>query len=175
MGEFISNINMRRAATAAAIAVIGPLSASPASAESLAHAKDYRPTPVERVRESNNFNWLSELALLHILLVDEADKNQPAHQQKHRHLTPAQIARREVTPEEFREWSKVNVCEESGNWHVEGDEYRGGLGISNRNWVIFGGLKFAPNAAVATPDEQIVVAEHIQPNPPDQNGCDGGW
>lgn len=91
------------------------------------------------------------------------------------HLTPAEIAAREVTPQEFREWSKVNVCEEGGNWHVSGSEYSGGLGISNVNWVNYGGQFFSQSAANATPDEQIVVAMRIQKNPPDQNGCTGSW
>ena len=90
-------------------------------------------------------------------------------------LTPAQIAANEVSPEMFAEWSKVNICEESGNWYVYGNKYSGGLGISNTNWIAYGGQEFAPNGAEATPDEQIVVASRIQSSPPDQNGCGGGW
>lgn len=91
------------------------------------------------------------------------------------HLTPEEIAARQVTPEEFAAWSKVAVCEEGGDWHVEGSEYSGGLGISTDNWVAYGGEFFAPTGAQATPQEQIVVAERIQPDPPDQYGCSGSW
>ena len=81
-----------------------------------------------------------------------------------------------VTPEQYAEWSKVNICEEGGNWHVIGPVYSGGLGISDANWIAYGGLRFAPNAAYATRYQQIVIAENIQPNPPDQYGCQpGGW
>jgi hypothetical protein len=93
----------------------------------------------------------------------------------HKAPTPAQIAAKEVTPEEFKEWSKVNECEEGGDWHVSGSTYSGGLGISNANWVSFGGQFFSPTGANATPDEQIVVAMRIQKDPPDQYGCGGGW
>jgi hypothetical protein len=86
-------------------------------------------------------------------------------------LTPVQEAERDVTPEERAEWDRVNVCEEGGNWHVEGAVYSGGLGISNENWIAYGGRQFSSSAAFATPDEQIVVAMRIQSYAPDQGGC----
>jgi hypothetical protein len=76
-----------------------------------------------------------------------------------------------ITARDFQEWSRVNICEESGQWHVLGSRFSGGLGISNQNWVAYGGRQFAWNAAYATPAEQIVVAKRIQANPPDQHGC----
>jgi hypothetical protein len=76
-----------------------------------------------------------------------------------------------VTPAERAEWSKVNMCEEHGNWHVHGTEFSGGLGISVSNWIAYGGqAEFGPEWA-ASPDEQIVIAMRMQPYPPDQNGC----
>lgn len=89
--------------------------------------------------------------------------------------SPAQQAAAEVTPEDFSAWSKVNVCEEGGNWYVRGSIYSGGLGISNVNWIKYGGEYFAASAADATPDEQIVIAMRIQADPPDQTGCNGSW
>jgi hypothetical protein len=91
-------------------------------------------------------------------------------------LTPAEIAANEITPTEYAEWSKVNICEEGGKWTVVGPKYSGGLGESDTNWVKYGGLEFALSANLATPDEQMVVGERIQPNVPDQDGCQpGGW
>jgi len=90
-------------------------------------------------------------------------------------LTIAQLAAKQVTPFVYAEWKKVNICEQGGNWHVEGDFSDGGLGITNVNWRDNGGLKYASNGGLATPDEQILVAEKIDPNPPDQNACDGPW
>jgi len=77
----------------------------------------------------------------------------------------------EVTPEVMATWEKVAICEEGGNWAVRGSTYSGGLGISNVNWVAYGGTQFAANAADATPEEQVIIARRIQLNPPDQYGC----
>jgi len=80
-----------------------------------------------------------------------------------------------VTPEEEAAWQKVAICEEGGDWSYQGSVYSGGLGMLNSTWVAYGGLQFAPNAGLATIDQQIIIAEKIQPNPPDQNGCSGSW
>jgi hypothetical protein len=80
-----------------------------------------------------------------------------------------------VTPEERAAWSRVNVCEESGNWHVDGPIYGGGLGISRVNWAAYGGFAEFGDETWATPDQQITIAMRIQPDPPDQSGCDGSW
>jgi len=84
---------------------------------------------------------------------------------------PAAVAM--ITRTDFLMWSRVAICEQSGNWHVLGSKYSGGLGISNVNWVAYGGRQFAWNAAYATPAEQIVVANRINAGygVPDQNGC----
>jgi len=98
------------------------------------------------------------------------------HEKKHhRQLTPAEKAAKMITAAEIEAWSMVAVCEEGGDWHVSGSEYSGGLGISNYNWVAYGGEIYAPTAATATPREQIVIAKRIQSDPPDQNGCEGAW
>ena len=80
-----------------------------------------------------------------------------------------------VTDADRVAWQKVAICEESGNWFVQGSVYSGGLGMLNSTWVAYGGLEFAPNAGLATIDQQIIVAKRIQTNPPDQNGCSGSW
>lgn len=91
----------------------------------------------------------------------------------HHHITHR--PRVTVSQQEMAAWSKVAQCEQGGNWHVIGSVYSGGLGILNINWEYYGGLAFAPNAGLATPAEQITIAERIQSNPPDQWGCDGAW
>lgn len=80
-----------------------------------------------------------------------------------------------VTALQMRQWSRVALCEESGNWRVIGSKYSGGLGITNRNWVIYGGLKYATNAGLATPEQQVAIALRIQNYAPDQYGCSGAW
>jgi hypothetical protein len=79
-----------------------------------------------------------------------------------------------VTPYERAAWEQVAMCEEGGDWESDGGAFSGGLGISRANWDAYGGLQYAPEGAEATEDEQIMVAEHIQADPPDQDGC-RGW
>jgi hypothetical protein len=79
-----------------------------------------------------------------------------------------------VTPYQRAAWERVAMCEESGNWAADGSVFSGGLGISRANWAAFGGYAFASEGAMATEDEQILVAERIQSSPPDQGGC-AGW
>jgi len=79
-----------------------------------------------------------------------------------------------VTCAQFAAWTRVANCEEPGGWatYAEGPEFYGSLGIDVQNWATYGS---AFNETNATPDEQIVVAEAIESNPPDQDGCGGGW
>lgn len=79
-----------------------------------------------------------------------------------------------VTPLERAEWERVAMCEEGGDWSAGGGRFSGGLGITRSNWAAYGGLEFAPEGAMATEDQQILVAERIQFDPPDQSGC-RGW
>ena len=39
--------------------------------------------------------------------------------------------------------------------------YDGGLGIARSTWAAFGGREFAPNAGLATREEQIIVGQRI--------------
>lgn len=77
----------------------------------------------------------------------------------------------------MRMWYKVNICEEGGRWNIQGPIYSGGLGVRNINWVEFGGLRLSPNAALATPMQQVFIARKIEGSNyvPDQYGCGQGW
>ena len=79
-----------------------------------------------------------------------------------------------VTAGERAAWQRVAICEEGGKWNFRGSLFSGGLGISQANWAAYGGQRFAYDAADATPDQQIMVAQRIQFDPPDQYGC-RGW
>ena len=79
-------------------------------------------------------------------------------------------------------WYKVNMCEEGGDWSINGSVYAGGLGMSRANWSQFNTFGFTSNAAYASPLQQIRVAvafaSYYYGNPnwaPDQNGCSGGY
>jgi hypothetical protein len=87
-----------------------------------------------------------------------------------------------LTSYQIAAWSRVNVCEEGGNWHVNGAVYAGGLGMSRANWDQFNTFGFPSDAAYATPLQQIRVAvafaTHYYGSPdaaPDQGGCGGGY
>jgi hypothetical protein len=57
-------------------------------------------------------------------------------------------------------WSGVADCESNGDPHINtGNGYFGYLQESQRFWVSFGGLRFAPRPDLATELEQITVAE----------------
>ena len=86
-----------------------------------------------------------------------------------------------VAPEIMAKWEKVAQCEQQGNWHFKGSVYDGGLGIMRGNWYAYGGRDFALEAHLATPEQQVVVAQRIQAYNgyagyvPDQDGMCRGW
>lgn len=62
-------------------------------------------------------------------------------------------------------WDALANCETGGKWNTVdpagAQGYHGGLGIYQPNWIHYGGLEFAPNAGLATREEQITVAQRI--------------
>ena len=82
-----------------------------------------------------------------------------------------------IPRETVLKWEKVAICETGANWTLQGPIYSGALGIRNENWIAYGGLQFASNAELATPEEQIFIAQKIEGSSyvPDQNGCGQGW
>lgn len=67
------------------------------------------------------------------------------------------------------DWEGIAKAESSGNWSdnnsgghsTSSGAPRGGLQITDGTWAAFGGTEFAPNAAMATKDQQIEVANRI--------------
>ena len=82
-----------------------------------------------------------------------------------------------VPREIMLKWEKVAVCETGYNWTFRGLLYSGGLGITNYNWIAYGGRQFANNASDASPEEQVYIAIKINSSGyiPDQYGCGHGW
>lgn len=88
-----------------------------------------------------------------------------------------------VPAEIMVKWQNVAVCENGSRtiddfaWHRTHVRYQGGLGITRANWSHYGGLAFAPNAGLATAEQQVIVAQRIETAGgyssfiPDQNGC----
>ena len=60
------------------------------------------------------------------------------------------------------DWSGVAQCESGGNWHINtGNGYYGGLQFSQSTWEAYGGTQYASRADLATPAQQIAVAERV--------------
>lgn len=59
------------------------------------------------------------------------------------------------------DWDGIAACETAGNWRMQGPRFSGGVGFYNGTWNAFGGRQFAPNAGMATREQQIIVAERV--------------
>jgi LysM repeat protein len=60
------------------------------------------------------------------------------------------------------DWTGVANCESSGNWHINtGNGYYGGLQFSSSTWLAYGGGQYASRADLATPSQQVAVAEAV--------------
>lgn len=58
-------------------------------------------------------------------------------------------------------WMAIAACESSGRWDLPHAPYSGGLQYAHATWVAYGGLEFAAHAHLATPTEQMIVAERV--------------
>jgi hypothetical protein len=60
------------------------------------------------------------------------------------------------------DWSGVAQCESGGNWSINtGNGYYGGLQFSSPTWLGHGGGQYASRADLASPAQQIAVAERV--------------
>lgn len=60
------------------------------------------------------------------------------------------------------DWDAIAQCESGGDWSTNtGNGYSGGLQFSPSTWQSFGGTEYAPNAADASREQQIAVAERV--------------
>ena len=87
-----------------------------------------------------------------------------------------------LTAGQIAAWDRVNVCEEGGDWDVDGSGLRRRARHEPGQLDQFNTFGFPSNAACATPLQQIRVAvafaTHYYGNPdaaPDQDGCGGGY
>ncbi|RCG21520.1 peptidase [Streptomyces diacarni] len=73
-------------------------------------------------------------------------------------LAAAQLAH--AAPQEV--WEKVAACESSGTWDINtGNGHYGGLQFTRSTWEAYGGRAYAPRADLASPSEQVAVAEKV--------------
>jgi Transglycosylase-like domain/LysM domain len=60
------------------------------------------------------------------------------------------------------DWTGVARCESGGDWSINtGNGYYGGLQFSPATWAGFGGTALAPRADLATPAQQVQIAEEV--------------
>ncbi len=60
-------------------------------------------------------------------------------------------------------WDQLAQCEATGDWHINtGNGFSGGLQFTPSTWAAFGGTEYAPEAYMATREQQIAVAEKVQ-------------
>ena len=73
-----------------------------------------------------------------------------------------QVAAEEEAPPipHYSTWLRLVQCEATGNWSANtGNGYYGGLQADTSFWRRHGGLEYAPRADLATPTQQMLVAE----------------
>ena len=59
-------------------------------------------------------------------------------------------------------WSAIAACESGGNWSANtGNGFYGGLQFTEQTWLGYGGGQYASSANLATPAQQIAVAERV--------------
>lgn len=68
-----------------------------------------------------------------------------------------------VSPEEVAVWDRIAKCESDNRWDINtGNSFSGGLQFTKSTWREFGGQEFAPEAYLASKEEQIEVAKRVQ-------------
>lgn len=59
-------------------------------------------------------------------------------------------------------WDAVAACESSGNWAINtGNGFSGGLQFTPSTWAAYGGTSYAPEAYLASREQQIAVAQRV--------------
>jgi len=59
-------------------------------------------------------------------------------------------------------WQAIAACESGGNWSANtGNGFYGGLQFTQQTWLGYGGGQYAATANLATPAQQIAVAERV--------------
>ena len=60
-------------------------------------------------------------------------------------------------------WARLAACESTSNWRANtGNGYYGGLQFDLQTWRAYGGAAYASRADLATPAQQVAVAERLR-------------
>jgi LysM repeat protein len=75
---------------------------------------------------------------------------------------PAQAASPAPASPSGTNWSAIAACESGGNWATStGNGFYGGLQFTEQTWLANGGGRYASSANLATPAQQIAVAQNV--------------
>lgn len=95
----------------------------------------------------------------------KVERDRKRRSRRQREVSAVEPAAPEPTtpePEIGAPWAALAECESSGDWSYNGPSgYDGGLQFSPSTWTAYGGAEYAPAAYLATPAEQIAVAERV--------------
>ena len=59
-------------------------------------------------------------------------------------------------------WSAIAACESGGTWAAStGNGFYGGLQFTEQTWLGYGGGRYASSANLATPAQQIAIAQNV--------------
>jgi len=59
-------------------------------------------------------------------------------------------------------WAAIAACESGGNWSSNtGNGFYGGLQFTQQTWLAYGGGQYAASANLASPAQQIAVAQRV--------------
>jgi Transglycosylase-like domain len=75
---------------------------------------------------------------------------------------PAQASSPALASSGGTNWSAIAACESGGNWAAStGNGFYGGLQFTEQTWLANGGGRYASSANLATPAQQIAVAQNV--------------
>ena len=76
--------------------------------------------------------------------------------------TSAPVASPSALPTGSANWQAIAACESGGNWSANtGNGFYGGLQFTQQTWLGYGGGQYASSANLATPSQQIAVAQRV--------------
>lgn len=74
---------------------------------------------------------------------------------------PASVSPASV-PSGAANWAAIAACESGGNWSANtGNGFYGGLQFTQQTWLGYGGGQYASSANLATPSQQMAVADRV--------------
>jgi hypothetical protein len=131
------------------------LDTNTSSKNQLANAADWTEDPIVAPIETTTTTI--DLSFLNTTTTTAPPPNPPQVKQVEPNYAPGESV-----------WDLIAQCESGGNWSINtGNGYSGGVQFLQDTWLRMGGAEFAPDAYLATREQQIIVAERTL--------AAGGW